>query len=265
LLVCAAAGKSKEKFLRDIRMFAADGECERKTEDAIARRIAGEPLAYILGEWEFYGLPLRINRGVLIPRTDTEILADEGVKIAARSDKGARVMDLCAGSGCVGLAIAANAAACRVTLVESSAEALKLCKVNISKNSLTRSVVCIEADVRNRPPVMLGKYDLIVCNPPYIPTGDIEKLDASVRLYEPHVALDGGEDGLDFFRVVADRWTPLLRDGGRLAFECGAGQSDDVKAIMENCGLTDIRAVRDTLGHERVVVGANGTGAARLV
>jgi release factor glutamine methyltransferase len=258
LIVCAASGKSREQLLRDMRMFTADDTCERKTEDALARRIAGEPLAYILGEWEFYGLSVRIDRSVLIPRTDTEILAGEGIKIAARCGQGARVMDLCAGSGCVGLAIAANTAACRVTLVEKSADALKLCKLNASKNALTRSAVCIAADVMSRPPVMLGKYDLIVCNPPYIPTGELEKLDNSVISYEPRIALDGGDDGLDFFRAVTDRWTPLLRDGGHLAFECGAGQSNDVKTIMAGCGLTDIRAVNDTLGYERVIVGANG-------
>jgi release factor glutamine methyltransferase len=261
MIVCAASGKSREQLLRDIRMFTADGACESKTAGALSRRIAGEPLAYILGEWEFYGLPVRIDRGVLIPRTDTEILAGEGIRIA-RSCRAARVMDLCAGSGCVGLAIAANTAACRVTLVEKSAAALRLCKINVLKNALSRSVVCIAADAMERPPVMLGKYDLIVCNPPYIPTGDIDKLDDSVRLYEPIMALDGGADGLDFFRAVAERWTPLLRDGGHLAFECGAGQSDDVKAIMAGRGLTDVRAVGDTLGHERVIVGASGQAPA---
>lgn len=253
--MCASAGKSKERLLRDLRMFASDGSCERGAADAVARRVGGEPLAYILGEWEFYGLPIRVSGDVLIPRTDTEVLAREGIKLAERAGRGARVLDLCAGSGCVGLAIAANVKACRVTLVDNSPGALKLCKENTSRNGLTRGAVCVDADVRSNPPVMLGQYNLVVCNPPYIPTGDIDKLDYSVRAFEPHAALDGGHDGLDFFRVITDMWAPLLREGGSMAFECGAGQSGSVAEIMAPHGFTDIRALADTAGIERVVVG----------
>jgi release factor glutamine methyltransferase len=238
-----------------MRRFAADGSCERMADDALGRRLNGEPLAYILGEWEFYGLPLRISGDVLIPRTDTEVLAREGIRLAAGAGQGARAMDLCAGSGCVGIAIASNVKSCRVTFIEKSAPAIKLCKENIMKNALTRSAVCMQADVMRAPPVMLGRYALIVCNPPYIPTGDIDKLDGSVRLYEPRMALDGGEDGLDYFRSASRLWAPLLLEGGSMAFECGAGQSGDVTEIMASHGFTDTRVLTDSAGIERVVVG----------
>jgi release factor glutamine methyltransferase len=254
-IACACAGKSKERFLRDLRLFATDGSCERAADDAVARRVRGEPLAYILGEWEFYGLPMSVSGEVLIPRADTEVLAREGIRIAEQAGQGARVLDLCAGSGCVGLAITANVKTCRVTLVDNSPGALKLCKENMSRNGLMRGVVCVDADVRQNPPVMLGQYNLIVCNPPYIPSGEIDKLDYCVRAFEPRAALDGGQDGLDFFRAITDTWTPLLREGGSMAFECGAGQSGSVAEIMAPRGFTDIRALADTAGIERVVVG----------
>lgn len=253
--MCASAGKNKERLLRDFRMFASDGSCELRTAEAVSRRVGGEPLAYILGEWEFYGITLAVSGEVLIPRVDTEILAREGIRIAGAAGTGARVLDLCAGCGCVGLAIAANVKACRVTLVENSPGALELCKENVSRNGLTRGVVCVDADVRRNPPVMLGQYNLIVCNPPYIPSGDIDKLDYSVRAFEPRAALDGGADGLDFFRAVVDLWAPLLREGGSMAFECGAGQAGSVAGIMAPRGFADICALEDTAGTQRVVVG----------
>jgi release factor glutamine methyltransferase len=196
-----------------------------------------------------------VDGSVLIPRTDTEVLAREGIRIAGLVGVGARVLDLCAGCGCVGLAIAANVKTCRVTLVEKSASALRLCRVNTLHNGLTRSVACVDADAKRIPPVMLGQYNLIVCNPPYIPSDDIDMLDESVRLYEPRMALDGGEDGLDFFRAVSMLWTPLLRQGGYIAFVCGAGQAGDVAEIMDSNGFEDISVVSDSTGIERVVTG----------
>jgi release factor glutamine methyltransferase len=164
-------------------------------------------------------------------------------------------MDLCAGCGCVGLAIAANVKSCRVVFVEKSARALDLCRENIARTAPARNTACIQADALEKPPVMQGGYNLIACNPPYIPAGDISRLDDSVRLYEPRAALDGGADGLDFFRAVTERWTALLLKGGHLAFECGAGQTGAVSKIMAARGFTNIRVTDDTAGIGRVVIG----------
>ena len=253
-LVCFAAGKNREQFFRDMSLYASD-EVEAKVEDLMARRLAGEPVAYLIGEWEFYGLPLDISREVLIPRADTEVLAEQAILAARAAGEGARVLDLCAGSGCVGLAVAANAPNCRAVLADVSEEALKICRQNIRRNDLNARVTCVQADARQAPPAMLWDFDVIACNPPYIPTGDIDGLDPSVRDYEPRLALDGGDDGLDFYRDIAEKWRTALRLGGVLLFEVGIGQASGVEQILSRCGYEDIETFQDTGGIWRVVKG----------
>ena len=253
-LVCFAAGKNREQFFRDMSLYASD-EVEAKVEDLMNRRLAGEPVAYLIGEWEFYGLPLDISRGVLIPRADTEVLAEQAILAARAAGEGARVLDLCAGSGCVGLAEAANAPNCRAVLADVSEEALKICRQNIRRNDLNARVTCVQADARQAPPAMLWDFDVIACNPPYIPTGDIDGLDPSVRDYEPRLALDGGDDGLDFYRDIAEKWRTALRLGGVLLFEVGIGQASGVEQILSRCGYEDIETFQDTGGIWRVVKG----------
>ena len=253
-LVCFAAGKNREQFFRDMSLYASD-EVEAKVEDLMNRRLAGEPVAYLIGEWEFYGLPLDISREVLIPRADTEVLAEQAILAARAAGEGARVLDLCAGSGCVGLAVAANAPNCRAVLADVSEEALKICRQNIRRNDLNARVTCVQADARQAPPAMLWDFDVIACNPPYIPTGDIDGLDPSVRDYEPRLALDGGDDGLDFYRDIAEKWRTALRLGGVLLFEVGIGQASGVELILSRCGYEDIEIFQDTGGIWRVVKG----------
>jgi release factor glutamine methyltransferase len=171
LIAVSAAEKTKEQFVRDMRLYAGD-DYEEKVGDMIRRRIGGEPVAYITGEWEFYGLPLTISEDVLIPRTDTETLVDTAIE-ALKTKESPRILDLGAGSGCVGLALAANVPDCRVVMVDNSAKALRLCRTNILRNNLTRSITCVEADALASPPMLLGLFDIIVSNPPYIPTADI--------------------------------------------------------------------------------------------
>ena len=253
-LVCFAAGKNREQFFRDMSLYASD-EVEAKVEDLMNRRLAGEPVAYLIGEWEFYGLPLDISRGVLIPRADTEVLAEQAILAARAAGEGARVLDLCAGSGCVGLAVAANAPNCRAVLADVSEEALKICRQNIRRNDLNARVTCVQADARQAPSSVLWDFDVIASNPPYIPTRDIDGLDSSVRDYEPHLALDGGDDGLDFYRDIAEKWRTALRLGGVLLFEVGIGQAADVEQILARCGYEDIETFQDTGGIWRVVKG----------
>jgi release factor glutamine methyltransferase len=228
---------------------------ERRVNDLVQRRLAGEPVAYIIGEWEFYGLPMNISHDVLIPRMDTELLAERGILRTREAGEGARVLDLCAGSGCVGIAVAANAPDCRVVLGELSEGALRICKQNVRRNELNARVTCMSVNAMEPPNSALWDFDIIVCNPPYIPTGDIPGLDVSVKDFEPLMALDGGDDGLDFYRYIAEKWKPALRLGGTLLFEVGIGQSTSVEEIMTQNGFENLKTSADTQGIWRVVEG----------
>ena len=253
-LLCHAAGKSREQFYRDMALYAPD-PVEEKLAALVERRLAGEPVAYLIGEWEFYGLTLDVTPDVLIPRMDTEVLAERAILLARAAGEGARVLDLCAGSGCVGLAVAANVPTCRVVLADVSEAALKICKGNVRRNELNARVTCVQADALQKPDAALWDFDVIACNPPYIPTGDLAGLDVSVRDYEPRSALDGGADGLDFYRAITARWGSALRLGGSLLFEVGINQAMDVAALLERSGFEDIQSTQDTQGIPRVVEG----------
>ncbi len=253
-LVCYAADKSREQLYRDMPLYVS-AELEKRVDELVQRRLDGEPVAYIIGEWEFYGLPLDISHDVLIPRMDTELLAERAILKIREAGEGARALDLCAGSGCVGLAIAANCPQCRVVLGELSEGALRICKQNVRRNNLNARVSCLSVNALEPPSSALWDFDVIACNPPYIPTGDIPNLDVSVKDYEPHMALDGGEDGLDYYRFIAEKWKTALRLGGSLIFEVGIGQAPQVEKILAQCGYEDIKTAADTLGIWRVVEG----------
>lgn len=254
-IVCYAAGKDREEFYRDLSLYAS-GQVEKTVTELTACRLAGEPVAYIIGEWEFYGLSLDVSREVLIPRMDTEVLAERAILAARAAGESCRVLDLCAGSGCVGLAVAANVPECRVVLADNSEGALRVCRQNIRRCGLNDQVICAFADAKLPPLPALWDFDVIACNPPYIPSADILTLDPSVKNYEPREALDGGEDGLDFYRTVCSKWKGALRLGGRLIFEVGMGQSPDVEALLSQNGFEDIQSFQDTQGIWRVVSGA---------
>ena len=252
-LVCFGTGKSREELQRDSRLYASP-EREAQVRRLVERRMAGEPVAYLIGEWEFYGLPLDISQDVLIPRTDTEVLAEQAIAYIQSLGE-CRVLDLCAGSGCLGLAIASQAPQARVILGEIDDGALKICRQNIRRNGLSGRVTPVQMDAREKPPRSLGEFQCIVSNPPYIPTGDIPGLDASVREYEPHMALDGGADGMDFYRSIAGQWKEALTTGGRLCFEVGIGQADPVLRLMRSQGFGDIQVIKDHHDIPRVVLG----------
>ena len=253
-LVCFAADKTREQFFRDLPLYASK-EVEEKVEELTQRRLAGEPVAYIIGEWEFYGLPLDISRDVIIPRADTETLAERAILLAKAAGEGARVLDLCAGSGWVGLAVAANAPNCRVVLADISEGALRICKQNVRRNNLNARVTCVQADALAAPAASLWDFDVIACNPPYIPHKELPDLDVSVKDYEPWGALDGGLDGLDFYRAISANWGTALRLGGSLIFEVGMGQAPAVEQIMAQNGFENIVTHQDPRGVWRVVEG----------
>lgn len=252
-LVCFAAGKTREELQCDGRLYVPQ-EIEARTRDLVARHLAGEPVAYLIGEWEFYGLPLDISESVLIPRPDTEVLAQEAIEYVRTLDN-PRVLDLCAGSGCIGLAVASQCKNAHVVLGEKDEGALRICRQNIRRNALNSQVVSLQMDALKKPSPQLGEFDCVVSNPPYIPTAEIESLDVSVRGYEPRLALDGGTDGLDFYRVICEKWRDALHVGGRLYFEIGIGQADDVLRIMRSVGFGEINIVPDLNGIPRVIYG----------
>lgn len=251
-LLAAAAGKNVAAFLRDIRLFPADDFAPR-AEEFLRRRLSGEPAAYIARCWEFHGLELEVNPHTLIPRSDTEVVTDAAIEFLRTRPK-AKVLDLCTGSGCIALALADAVKDCRVVAADIDPEALNTAKRNALKTRLHQRVFCVAADALSEPPKTLGCFDLIVSNPPYIPAAEIETLEASVKDYEPRLALDGGNDGLDFYRAIFRYWVKILTPGGCLALECGEGQAASLIRFGAEAGLTKTAVFRDTGDTERAVL-----------
>ena len=254
LIVAGAAGKTPEKLLQDLQLYASD-EIEARVDALAARRLSGEPAAYLVGRWGFYGLDFAVTPDVLIPRMDTEVLVDCALARLRGKTELARVLDLCTGSGCIGCAIAHALPESRAVLADISAPALAVARENIAALGLAGRVSAEQLDVRRDPPRTLGSFDMIVSNPPYIRDDEMPELDASVRDYEPALALAAGADGLDFYRAIAEKWTPLLRLGGWMLLEVGEGQAADVTALLRRAGLRSLGTARDTAGTERVVFG----------
>ena len=254
LLVARAAGKTLPQLLRDINLYTTQN-VEDQVLDYTARRLRGEPVAYITGTWEFYGLPMTVTPDVLIPRMDTEVLVDAAKALLLGHKMDARILDLCCGSGCITCALGHELPATKLVAVDISASALEVCRKNVAQNRLSSRVICMQADATASPPLGLGQFDMIVSNPPYIPSGEILRLDNSVRDYEPVWALDGGADGLRFYKAIIKYWKSLLRPGGFLLCEAGEGQAEAVREMLCSAGFdrTDIR--KDTIGVERVVIG----------
>jgi len=256
-LICHVSGKTQDAMLTDRELYAPEDVC-KGVEAGLRRLLEGEPLAYVLGEWEFYGLPLKVSKDVLIPRDDTCAVTELAIRKALFLDSDPRILDLCCGSGCIGLAIASRVKDARVTLADISQEALAIAKENTARNHLTGRVRCMAVDARKPAFPFLGKYDMIVSNPPYITGEDMELLDKSVKDYEPHLALHGGEDGLDFYRTIAENFISALKPGGFLCFEFGMGQGDDVCRILEETGYTILERTRDYNDRERAVLAQYG-------
>ncbi len=254
LMAAYAAGRSRETFLRDARLYCGE-DFEKKAKALLERRIAGEPVAYITGAWEFMGMELEITPAVLIPRADTETLVEQTMETAKRRRYPApiRILDLCAGSGCIGIALTAMLPGSKAILADISEGALHVCRANVVKNKLTGRVICMQADALRRPAVILGKFDMIVSNPPYVKTAELRGLDSSVIEYEPVTALDGGEDGLEFYRAITEYWKDALKPGGAMLFECGEGQADEIEKMLAATGFEDIKRSKDTLGIDRAI------------
>lgn len=252
-LVAAATDRTVSQLVADFPLMVFQRDVE-KVNEMVQRHIKGEPLAYILGQWEFHGLTLNVTPDVLIPRDDTEAVCELAIVKTMQLPQNPRILDLCAGSGCIGLAIASKVKDARVTLAEISPEAIRVAKKNIQDNHLAGRVSCIQMDVRQTPPKFLGKYDLIVSNPPYVTAAQMERLDPSVKDYEPRLALYGGLDGLDYYRAITKNFTPILKPGGFICFEFGMGQEAEVCHILMEHGYELGRLVRDSGERARAVL-----------
>lgn len=252
-LVCAASGKTAEQVIADREIYASEEVCEL-TESFVQRRLRGEPMPYILGQWDFYGMTLTVTPDVLIPRDDTVVVTELAIKKAMYLEQNPRILDLCTGSGCIGLAIARRVKDARVTLGDVSAAALRVARRNVSQLKLTGRVNCVAMDALKPAQEFLGTYDLIVSNPPYVTTQEMEALDPSVRDFEPHLALDGGADGLDFYRAIIKNYSSALAPRGYLCFEFGMGQENAVCSLLMRGGYEILELKKDTAEITRAVL-----------
>lgn len=254
LLVAHAAGKTVPELLRDMNLYTTEAIAD-KALSYLQRRREGEPVAYITGSWEFYGIPLAVTPDVLIPRMDTEVLVDAVKEMLIGRKMDARILDLCCGSGCIACALAKEMPATKLVCVDISASALQVCRLNIARNHLDSRIICKQADALSSPPLGIGQFDVLVSNPPYIPSGEIAGLDPSVRNYEPFWALDGGEDGLKFYKGIIKHWRTVLRPGGLVFFEVGENQAATVMDMLLRAGFAEAECREDTAGIPRVVIG----------
>ncbi len=252
-LLCYATGERYEDLLAKGQTYASEKAYDRM-ERALYRVQTGEPLAYILGEWDFYGMTLQVTPDVLIPRDDTCAVTTLAINQALYLHESPRILDLCTGSGCIGLAVASRVNDAKVTLADISRSAMAIAKKNITAHKLSSRVSCVCVDALDEPPAFLGKFDMVISNPPYITTEEMLALPKSVKDFEPELALHGGEDGLMFYRSIAEKYQSVLKPGGYLCFEFGMGQGDAVCQILEMNGYTILERSRDYNGIERAVL-----------
>jgi release factor glutamine methyltransferase len=225
-----------------------------RIDDALARRLAGEPVHRIFGYRDFYGLRLRLSPQTLEPRPDTETLVDAMLPFlreVARREGCCRILDLGTGTGAIALALASQIAQAVVTATDISKEALVTASANAAESGLADRFIALHSDWFS---AIDGKFHAIVSNPPYIPTEEIDGLQAEVRLHDPHVALDGGRDGLDAYRTIAAGASAHLDDGGRVAVEIGHTQRQQVEQLFAKAGYGLLATHLDLAGTDRVMV-----------
>ncbi len=243
-------GLSRQDVILTRNAFADETKAAKFFE-LIRQRASGRPLQYILGRWNFMGNEFKVGEGVLVPRDDTEVVVNAALD-CIKDVNSPRILDLCAGPGTIAITLAKQRREATVVAAELSDVALCYLKENIALNGV-KNVIPVQFDVLlDADPFEYDDFEIIVSNPPYIPTSDLKGLQLEVQ-NEPQMALDGGIDGLIFYRAIAQSWTKCLKKGGHLCVEVGQGQANDVKAIFEEAGLADIAIKRDLNNIERVV------------
>ena len=250
VLLASVLGVDRSKLYT--RSLLIDDHAIIRYRQCIGRRAAREPLAYIVGRKEFYGLEFEVNRHVLIPRPETELVVETALA-AVRTKPSATVWDLATGSGAIAIAIAVNAPDVSVTATDMSTAALEVARRNAQRHRCERRVDFAAGDCFAALPCSHPKFDLIVSNPPYIAEAEIAGLEPEVARYEPGTALLGGKDGLDFYRRIGREVGAHLAIGGEVIVEVGAGQAGAVTRLLEEGGCCPVEVVRDLSGHERVV------------
>lgn len=253
LLLGMVLGKDKIYLItnRDKEVSVKD---EKEYLNLIEKRSKKMPIKYILGETEFMGIDLDVEEGVLIPRGDTEVLVEEVLSIINEEDS-LDVCDLCSGSGAIGISLAILRKNIKVDEIDNYDMPEKVTKSNILKHALENRVKFIKSNLLSEVIKQEKKYDIIVSNPPYIKASEIDNLMDDVKVYEPHIALDGGEDGLVFYRKIIKESKLALKDNGLLAFEIGHDQGESVRKLMDEEGFSNIRLVKDLAGLDRVLLG----------
>ena len=221
-------------------------------ESAVSRRLSREPLQYILGEWDFFGCVFTVSPHCLVPRPDTELLVETAIRVLSEN---ARAVDLCTGSGCVAVATLVHRPDVTADALELYPETLKLACENADRNGVASRFTPIEADLLEDGVTCLSPrapYDAILSNPPYIPTADIEALSPEVKR-EPLAALDGGEDGLTFYRAILRDYAPLVKPGGHILLEMAYDQAEDLRSLAaEYLPMASVEILRDLGGNDRV-------------
>ena len=254
IIMTYATGLSDSEMITRAKELMEEDDF-REYEKRISARVEGMPLQYIVGMQEFMGLPFRVNKNVLIPRLDTEILVELTLKeMKTRGYKNPTVLDMCTGSGAIGVSIASKIEDATVTMTDASDEALHTAMGNAGLNKVNRRCSFLVGDMFDAISED-AVYDVMVCNPPYIPTAEIDKLAVEVRKHEPLKALDGGADGLDYYRIIANEASSHIKTGGILALEIGADQGEDVKKLLKGAGtFKDIKVFKDLAGLDRVII-----------
>jgi release factor glutamine methyltransferase len=253
LLLAHALGIDRIRVIIDATRTLSPEELSRYRE-LIKRRRSGEPIAYILGVREFYGLPFRVDRRVLIPRPDSEALVDTALERTRHWSLYGRALDLCTGSGCIAIAFAKRRPTWRVTGVDLSPDALTVARDNAFRLGAIWGVCFVVGDLF-APLGESERFELITANPPYVPSAELAELEPQIRHFEPHLALDGGPDGLDAIRRIVEQAAERLLPGGVLATEIHYSLGDAACALLERAGFVAIERRRDYGGHERVVSG----------
>lgn len=224
--------------------------------DVVRRAARGEPIAYLTGRKEFFSLEFQVTPDVLIPRPETETLVETVIATARTVDRPIHsILELCTGSGCVATSLAAQLPDLHLTATDVSSAALAVARENIARHGLADRVTLRQGDLFAGLDDQAGRFAIIVANPPYIRTADLQALSAGPVGAEPQVALDGGEDGLDVIRRIVAGAPDHLAEAGWLFLEVGYDQADAVRALYQEVGLCDVRSTRDGLGHERAIAG----------